>query len=287
MKLVVIGLGLIGGSVAKSLKAEGFVEKVVGVDNNPDNRKRALELGIADEVLELEEACALGDLIVIAIPVGSIINILPTVLDKVNPSTVVTELGSTKKLICETVQKHPQRQQFVPSHPMAGTEYSGPDAAHVGLFSGKTAVVCEKSKSSPEAILRIEGMYNALNMRLIYMENPQEHDRHAAFVSHLSHISSFVLANTVLDIEKNDKAIFDLAGGGFESTVRLAKSSPEMWGPIFQQNKGNLVTAMDAYINHFKEFAEGIKNNPERVDELMNEANQIRRVLAGMKNGRK
>ena len=279
MKMTVVGLGLIGGSLALDLKASGFVSEVTGVDSRPEHGKQALELGFVSAVKPLPEAVAHADLVVLAIPVHAIAKILPEVMDLIGAKTTVTDMGSTKELICKSVAGHAKRAQFVASHPMAGTEFSGPQAAVRGLFEKRAAVICDRDQSGKEHLGRIEEMYQVLKMRTIFMTSV-EHDLHAAYVSHLSHISSFVLANAVLDKERDTNAIFDLASGGFESTVRLAKSSADMWTPIFEQNRGNVVQALDAYIEHLQKFKKSIVDG--RFDEtrgLMENANKIRRVL--------
>jgi len=280
MKVAIVGLGLIGGSAALDLKSSGFASRVIGVDSNSDHTSQALRLGLVEDVQSFDRAVATSDLVILAIPVNAIRAVLPDVLSKLKADATVTDMGSTKGTICTTVQDHPRRGQYVASHPMAGTEFSGPQAAIRDLFVEKAAVICERSKSAPEHVSTIERMYTALKMRLIYME-AAEHDLHAAYVSHLSHISSFVLANTVLAKEKDVNAIFDLASGGFESTVRLAKSSPLMWTPIFEQNREQVVGALQAYIEHLKEFQESlVKSDFQKTRSLMERANEIRRVLS-------
>ncbi|MGK5090312.1 prephenate dehydrogenase [Bdellovibrionota bacterium FG-2] len=279
MKLTVIGLGLIGGSVAIDLRRSGFVGEVVGVDSNEAHRAQALEMKIVDECLPLDRALKGAQLVVLAVPVHAIAAILPGLLDLVPADCTVTDMGSTKEGICKSVATHPKRGQFVPSHPMAGTENSGPGAALRGLFLGKVAVICDVAASDRLHLQRVEKMYEILGMRLLRMDS-SEHDLHAAYVSHLSHITSFVLANTVLAKEQNVNTIFDLAGGGFESTVRLAKSSPEMWEPIFEQNRENIIHALESYIEHFQNFHRTlVEHAPAETRQLMADANRIRRVL--------
>jgi prephenate dehydrogenase len=284
MKVAIVGMGLIGGSIALDLKRTGFASEIIGVDSNAENERVAKELGLAGRMLPLAAAVSQADLTILAVPVQSICALLPSVLDGLSETGTVTDVGSTKERIVRTVVSHPRRAQFVASHPMAGTENSGPAAAHLGLFRGKAAVICDGEKSAPSHLRRVENLYHALEMRLIQMASA-EHDIHAAFVSHLSHISSFVLANTVLDIEKNVASIFDLAGGGFESTVRLAKSSPEMWMPILMQNQTHVKYALQAYIKHLEEFHTALSES--RWDDLqaqLKQANQIRRVLHDLGN---
>jgi prephenate dehydrogenase len=279
MNVAIVGLGLIGGSMALDLKAAGFATKVVGVDANPDHASKAKLLGLVDSTEELEVACVSADVIVIATPVHSISNLIPKALDLAKPTAVVTDVGSTKKQICDAVKNHPKRNQYVASHPMAGTEYSGPEAAFIGLFKGKAAVICDEKLSRVTAVETIRKLYETLQMRIISME-ASAHDLHAAYVSHLSHITSFVLANTVLDKEKDVDAIFNLASGGFESTVRLAKSSPDMWAPIFQQNTDFIAEALGAYIDRLQKFHQSLTSqNFSQTRVYMERANGIRRVL--------
>jgi prephenate dehydrogenase len=279
MKLTVVGLGLIGGSMALDLKKCGFVSTVYGVDQSLENQKEALRLGLADEILELEEACKKADIIILSTPVSAVSKLLPAILDKIGNHQTIIDVGSTKAEIVEAVKNHKQRAHFVATHPMAGTEFSGPAAAHHGLFVGKATVICDATDSHPVHVKKITDMYNALGMNVIMMKS-LDHDLHAAYVSHLSHISSFVLANTVLDKEKNVHAIFTLASAGFESTVRLAKSSPEMWTPIFMQNQKNIVEALGDYIERLKLFHESlITNDFEQTKKYMYKSNEIKRVL--------
>lgn len=286
MRVAIVGLGLIGGSIALDLQAEGFAKDVVGVDANEKHCAEALRLGLVHQILSLEEAASCVDFVVLAVPVTAIEVLLPKVLGLIQLGATVTDVGSTKRVLVESVKDHPRRRNFVPSHPMAGTENSGPAAALKGLFSGKTAVICDVAQSNPVHVARVEGFYDALGMRKVFMGS-EEHDVHAAYVSHLSHISSFVLANTVLDIERDVGTIFDLAGGGFESTVRLAKSSPLMWRPVFEQNREPVVTALSAYISRLVEFQKALESKRwEDIEKLLSQANEIRRVLENI-NSRK
>ncbi|MFA6924498.1 MAG: prephenate dehydrogenase [Bacteroidales bacterium] len=277
MNIVIIGVGLIGGSMALSLR--GFQTNIIGVDNNPENAKRALELGLVDKIMSLDDALKTGDLIIVAVSVDSIEQLLPRILNKIKHDAVVVDMGSTKQRICEAVKNHQRRNNFVASHPIAGTEYSGPDAALSDLFTGKVSIICEKELSSENALTRIKEMYKILKMRVIYM-NSKEHDKHIAYVSHLSHITSFVLSLTVFEIEKSEKNIFNLAGSGFASTVRLAKSSPDMWSPILEQNSEHLSKALTTYINFLNKFKTSIEGkNRNKLHELIKEANVIKKVL--------
>jgi prephenate dehydrogenase len=282
MRLTIVGLGLIGGSLALDLRERGWASEVIGVDTRTDHATKAIELSLVNRIETLEQAVPQSDLVILAVPVNVICELLPRVLSLLPEHGTVTDMGSTKELICRTVADHRKRPQYVPSHPMAGTENSGPTAALRGLFDGKAAVICDAALSGKEHLARIAKMFDILKMRQIHMTS-REHDLHTAYVSHLSHISSFVLANTVLAQEKNVNTIFDLAGGGFESTVRLAKSSPDMWAPIFEQNGDNVVAALESYIEHLQTFRDAmLGKNASETRKLMEDANGIRRVLAKM-----
>lgn len=279
MKITVIGLGLIGGSMAIDLRAKGLASSIVGFDNNPAHGKLAVELGLVDKFAPLEEAVKNADVVIVSIPVNAIQTFLPGLLDIIESKTVVIDTGSTKSAICKSVTGHPKRNQFVAAHQIAGTENSGPSAAFAGLFVGKTNIVCEKSKSSETALLKAQQLFDALGLNTIFME-AEEHDKHVAYVSHLSHVSSFLLGQTVLDIEKDEKNIFNLAGSGFASTVRLAKSSPEMWAPIFEQNSEYLSQALLEYIMHLQRFHYHLmKRDTKELLSTMKKANEIRRIL--------
>jgi prephenate dehydrogenase len=282
MKAAIIGLGLIGGSMAIDLRKAGLATRVVGVDKNPDHGSRAVELHFVDEVTELEHAVLGADLVITAIPVNAIKSVLIKVLDHISESAIVIDTGSTKSMICKAIAQHPRRSQFVAAHPLAGTENSGPDAAFSGLFFQKTNIICEKEKSSEKALKVAARIFSALGMRTIFMD-PVEHDKHVAYVSHLSHVSAFLLGQTVLDIEKDEKNIFNLAGSGFASTVRLAKSSPDMWAPIFEQNAEYLSQALLEYIMHLQKFQYHLmKRDVNELHRIMTDANHIRKVLEGM-----
>jgi prephenate dehydrogenase len=284
MNITIVGLGLIGGSMAIDLRKSGLATEVVGVDLNQGNGQRAVDLGLVDRT-ENDHALAQADIVLLSIPVNSMAGLLPTVLDVVKPSALVMDTGSTKANICRAVANHPRRAQFVAAHPIAGTENSGPDAAFSGLFSGKATIICECEKSSQESLTMALKIFDALGMKVTYMQ-PEEHDRHVAYVSHLSHVSSFLLGQTVLDIERDEKNIFTLAGSGFASTVRLAKSSPAMWAPIFEQNMEYLSQALQEYIIHLQRFQYHLmKKDTQAILKTMAEANQIRRILDGFENG--
>ena len=280
MKLTVVGLGLIGGSMAIDLKKNRFATEVIGIDNRPEHAAEAVKLGIVDRVADLESGVKEADLVLLALPVDQIIELLPGILDLISPSSTVADVGSAKRQIVASVANHPLRGNFVATHPMAGTENSGPGAAIAGLFTGKLTIVCDHEQSRPQHLALVEKMYQSLGMSTAYMSS-DEQDHTTAFVSHLPHAAAFALANAVLAKEERN-IIFDLASGGFQSTVRLAKSSPEMWAPIFRQNRDYVIEAVTAYIHHLKEFREALKNNDE--DQLLNlihEANKIRTVLSG------
>ncbi|HQQ82197.1 MAG TPA: prephenate dehydrogenase [Cyclobacteriaceae bacterium] len=282
MKITIVGLGLIGGSMAIDLRKAGIASRLVGVDRSEDHGRRALELGLVDVVEPEDRALADADVVILAIPVNILGALLPQVMDVVKKDTVVIDTGSTKSLICKSISNHSKRQQFVAAHPIAGTENSGPDAAFSGLFNGMTNIICERDKSSELALSTANRIFDALGLNTIYME-AEEHDRHVAYVSHLSHVSSFLLGQTVLDIEKDEKNIFNLAGSGLASTVRLAKSSPDMWAPIFEQNAEYLGQALAEYIMHLQKFHyQLMKRNTKELYRVMKEANKIRKVLDGM-----
>jgi prephenate dehydrogenase len=282
MKTTVIGLGLIGGSIAIDLRKAGVAMEVIGVDASPTNGIKAVELGIVDKIEDQKKAVVAADLIIISIPVGALSQLLPSVLDSIKPGAVVIDTGSTKRNICRAISNHPNRGQFVAAHPIAGTEYSGPEAAFSGLFRDKTNIICEREKSSPEALAVVDKIFTTLGMKTIFME-PEEHDKHVAYVSHLSHVSSFLLGQTVLDIERDEKNIFALAGSGFASTVRLAKSSPDMWAPIFEQNSEFLSQALLEYIMHLQKFQYYLmKRDGKELHRIMKDANRIREVLNGI-----
>ncbi|MGD9994326.1 MAG: prephenate dehydrogenase [Salinivirgaceae bacterium] len=278
MIITIIGLGLMGGSAAIDLRKRGIASHIIGVDTDKINANAAQNIGFVDELLDLESAVKKAELVVVAIPVDAALLVLPKVLDWVDKQ-VVTDMCSTKGKLLEWVKYHPKRRNYVAAHPMAGTEFSGPWAAISGLFDGKAVILCDTEDSDIRAVATTKRIFETLNMRVIYM-NGANHDVHAAYISHISHISSFALALTVLEKEKNEKHIFDLASGGFDSTVRLAKSSAEMWTPIFGQNKENVLTVLETYISKLKDFKKSIENDDaEKLAKLIKESNQIRRVL--------
>ena len=282
MKVTVIGLGLIGGSIAIDLRKAGVASELTGIERNSANAERALELGLVDRVETEDKALKDADLVIVAIPVNAMAQLLPSVLDAVKSTAVVIDAGSTKRMISRAVSNHPKREQFVAAHPLAGTENSGPEAAFSGLFQNKTNIICERDLSSAHSLEVAMKVFDTLGMKTIFME-AEEHDKHVAYVSHLSHVSSFLLGQTVLDIEKDEKNIFELAGSGLASTVRLAKSSPEMWAPIFEQNQEYLSQALQEYIMHLQRFHYHLlKRDTKELHRIMSSANEIRRVLDGI-----
>ena len=279
MNVGIIGLGLIGGSIAIDLKRKGYAHQVLGVEADSVNASAALKIGLVDRIVQVEECVAESDIIILAVPVGAAARLLPQVLDMVDDTKTVTDVCSTKELLVKTVKDHPMRRRYVASHPMAGTEYSGPWAAMPGLFDRHACIICDPQDSACDAVNLIEDLYTVLNMRTIEM-SAENHDVHTAYVSHISHITSFALALTVLDKEKDEKHIFDLASGGFSSTVRLAKSSPDMWTPILSQNRDNILHVMDTYIEKMNAFRHAIADgDEEKVRDLIEDANRIRRII--------
>jgi len=276
MTITIIGLGLIGGSMALDLKARKYCTHVIGVDSNEEHCKSALERGIADEIKELKDSLD-SELIILATPVSVSSKLLPQILDLIGDNNIVMDTGSTKNTICKAIKKHPRRKQFVGTHPIAGTENSGPKAAIHNLFDNKPCILCVDD-SALWVVERVSELYETLNAKLLFMK-ADEHDKHVAYVSHISHISSFALATTVLEMEKNTSTIFDLAGSGFESTVRLAKSSPAMWAPIFDQNSKYVSKALGTYIKHLTKFKKDIdKKNTKGTHQAMVQANAIRKI---------
>ena len=275
----VIGLGLIGGSLALDLRRRGFASRTLGVEKDSVAAQAALTIGLVDEVTDLDTCVKKADIIVLAVPVGAAVKLVTQILDRIGDNQIVIDVCSTKEQICRATQYHPRRGQFVSTHPMAGTEYSGPWAAQPGLFDGRACIFCDSEESAPQAVRKIEEMYAVLNMRPLYMRAAQ-HDVHTAYVSHISHVTSFALALTVLDKEKDEKHIFDLASGGFSSTVRLAKSNADMWVPILTQNHDNVLHVMDTYIEKMKAFRDAVATYDEdKIRELITEANKIKKIL--------
>jgi len=280
INVCVIGIGLIGGSMALDLKKREFAQKVIGVDINPQHANIAKLSKLVDDTMELKEAVAQSDLIIIATPIDVTKKLLPEILTLCEGTDkVVTDVGSTKAGILQKVQSHPNRAQYVASHPMAGTEFSGPLAAISRLFDYKTAIICDSESSSSQALKLIEQMYKTLHMKVIFMQS-HEHDVSAAYVSHISHISAFALSLAVLEKEKDEKRILDLASGGFASTVRLAKSSAEMWVPVFDQNSDFVLEVLDTYIEKLQRFRKAIdKKDLQQLTALIHESNKIQKIL--------
>ncbi|MCK5281229.1 MAG: prephenate dehydrogenase [Cyclobacteriaceae bacterium] len=285
MIISIVGVGLLGGSFALGLRSIDEGHHFIGVDISDENAELAKRLNIVDEILDFTEAVQKSDLVVLATPVDVINQQLCKVLDILSEGAVLIDLGSTKEAFSKTVANHPNRSQYVSCHPMAGTENSGPEAAFSGLLKHKQMIICDKEKSNRSILERVIGIFKKLDIHIAYMGS-EEHDRHIAYVSHLSHISSFALGLTVLEKEKDEKSIFTMAGSGFSSTVRLAKSSPDMWAPIFRQNADNISLALDSYISQLKQFKEIIDSGAEdKSHKLIEKANEIRRVLMGMEKG--
>lgn len=278
MKISVIGLGLIGGSIAKDLKSQLNVH-VTGVDASVDHCEQALKLGLVHQIQPFDIAIKNVDIVIVAVPVDKIESILPKIMDAVDTNTVVIDVGSTKSAICRALNMHPNRKMFVAAHPLSGTEFSGPSAALKGLFLDRKNIVCEAEKSDPDAMQTALKLFESLGLITSYM-SAEEHDKHLAYVSHLSHVSSFMLGLTVLDIENDEKQIFDLAGTGFASTVRLAKSNPKTWSAIFNKNKTYLLEALDSYISHLEQFRSSIAaEDILHTEDLMTRSNDIKRIL--------
>jgi prephenate dehydrogenase len=278
MNVAIIGTGLIGGSLALVMRDMGIASHFIGVEINEQHAKRALELGIVDELSDLENAVKRSDLVIVAIPVHAAEELLPGILNHVS-NQVVMDVSSTKKSILNAINDHPMRKRFVATHPMWGTEYSGPDAAVHDAFRGKVTVISGKEQTDKDAVEIVENIYNQIGMRILYMD-PSSHDIHAAYVSHISHITSFALANTVLEKEKEEDTIFAMASAGFESTVRLAKSNPAMWVQIFMQNRENILDVLNEHISQLRKFKSCLeKENETYLEELIVNANKIRKIL--------
>lgn len=276
--ITIVGLGLIGGSFALSLKDNHLVKHIIGTDVNHVHEEKALELGLVDEVLPLKEAVLKSDLIVLAIPVSACAQLLPLILDMVNTQMVI-DTGSTKKNILKSVVNHPNRKRYLPTHPMWGTEFNGPEAAVHGAFKEKAVVLCDKEESDKDVVETVESIYKTIGMNIVNM-HADAHDVHVAYVSHISHITSFALANTVLEKETKEEAIFALASAGFESTVRLAKSPSTMWVPILMQNKENVLDVLTEHISQLEKFKTCLETqNWKGLTELMQNANRISKVL--------
>lgn len=281
MKVGIVGIGLIGGSLARDFRSVGH--SIFGYDQNEQHCDQALDLKIADEIMPLELLAKECDILFVSIPVHATVDAVSQLLNTISWNGIVVDTSSTKATICKALQDHPKRGRYIASHPLAGTEYSGPKAAIDGLFAGKKNIICDEHLSDDDALDAVIGLLESIGLQNLFM-NPVEHDRHMAYVSHLSHVSAFMLGTTVLEIEEDQKQIFNLASTGFESTVRLAKSSPETWSSIFSDNSDNVLTALDSYISHLKKFRSAIESkNVSEMTEMMQKANNIRRALNGMK----
>jgi prephenate dehydrogenase len=278
----VIGIGLIGGSMVLDIKTLHPDATIYGIDTNENHLAEAIALEVIDAPATFEDLIN-ADFVIVSVPVDVALTLFPKVLDSIGENTIVFEVGSTKTPICEAVANHPMRRNFIATHPIAGTEFSGPSAAIKGLFQGKTNIICEVEKTTFKLQEKALNLFKSMGMRIRYMD-PKSHDKHIAYVSHLSHISAFMLGKTVIDKEKDEQDIFDMAGSGFESTVRLAKSSPAMWTPIFKQNNKEVVKTLEEYISNLSKFKELLEN--EDYDAIFNEmqsVNRIKEILNGMK----
>lgn len=286
MTVGIIGLGLIGGSMALDLRKTGFADELIGVESDPANASLAARLGLVDRLAGYEECLSQSDVVVLAVPSGVAEKMLPDILDRFAAGSgardcrkIVTDVCSVKERLAGCVQGHPLRGRYVAAHPMAGTEYSGPSAAVYGLFDGHACIICDGESSSGDAVGTVSELFSSLGMRLLYMA-AEDHDVHAAYVSHISHVTSFALALTVLDKEKDERHIFDLASGGFSSTVRLAKSSPDMWTPVLAMNRDNVLEVMDTYMSKMRMFRDAVASGDnDAVHELIARANIIRRII--------
>ena len=283
MKIYVIGIGLIGGSMALDLKDLDPAHEIIGVDTNAAHLDEALSLGIIDQKASLDTLNE-ADRVILSIPVKDSLRLLPALLDQLHQDALLWDVGSTKEQLCRVVENHPKRDQYLAAHPIAGTEFSGPKAAHKGLFSGKPQILCEAKSTRSDLLICSKTAFRQMGMYLRFMD-PKEHDRHMACVSHLSHISSFMLGKTVLEQEADEQNIFDLAGSGFESTVRLAKSSPEMWTPIFEQNKANVIDILSDYIDNLQNFKRKLEDDQfDDLHQQMKNTNQLTTILNGIKH---
>jgi prephenate dehydrogenase len=282
MNIHVIGIGLIGGSMVLDIKELYPDATIYGIDSNEAHLNEAITLGVVDKAAGFEDL-ATADFVIVSVPVDVALVILPKVLNVIGENTIVFEVGSTKTPICEAVANHPKRRNFIATHPIAGTEFSGPSAAIKGLFQGKTNIICEVEKTTFKLQEKALELFKRMGMRIRYMD-PKSHDKHIAYVSHLSHISSFMLGKTVINKEKDEQDIFDMAGSGFESTVRLAKSSPAMWTPIFKQNKKHVIKTLEEYISNLSKFKELLENDDyDAIYSEMQSVNKIKEILNGMK----
>ncbi|MFD1167408.1 prephenate dehydrogenase [Sphingobacterium daejeonense] len=278
MNIAIVGIGLIGGSIGIRLKQTNFFDKIIGVEKSEINQKKALQLDLVDEIQSLEDAMKSCKVIVLTVPVDAIMTLLPKLLD-VATDQVIIDMGSTKSNILNLIKDHPNRGRYVAAHPMAGTEYSGPEAAIPDLFKDKMMVYVEAFRSDEDAFELADAVTEQLEMKTSFM-TAEEHDMHTAYVSHISHLTSFALALTVLEKEKSQGRIFELAGSGFQSTVRLAKSSPDMWTPIFKQNRTNVLEVLEEHIKQLQHIYDKIeKEDYEAVHKWIKKSNKIKRII--------
>ena len=282
MNVFVVGIGLIGGSMVLDIKSYYPEAIIYGIDTNEAHLEEALKLGVIDKKATLD-SLDIADIVIVSIPVDVQLEVIPIILDTINDDCLLIDVGSTKEQICNVLEKHSKRRNYLATHPIAGTEFSGPSAAHRGLFDQKTNIICEVEKTAFKLQEKALEIFAKLGMRIRYMD-PKSHDKQIAYVSHLSHISSFMLGKTVIDKEKNERDIFDMAGSGFASTVRLAKSSPAMWTPIFEQNKTNVIETLDEYISNLQQFKTLMEQNDfSEIYNEMESTNHIKQILKGIK----
>jgi prephenate dehydrogenase len=278
MKIAIVGVGLIGGSMALDLRTSGFATELIGVEKDAKTGEKAIELGLVDRILPLEKAIEAAEIIILSVSMDAMLTLLPIILDKIQ-NKIVFDVGSTKEKLLEAVEKHPKRSRFVATHPMAGTEHSGPEAAIHNLFVNKYCVLCDVEYSDKDALETVTQLYKTLKMNILYL-NRNEHDVHTAYISHISHLTSFALALTVLEKEKDEDKIFELASSGFQSTVRLAKSSPDTWTSIFKQNRDNVLEVLDEHIHILSVFRSLlIKRKFDEFHKMIQQANDIKRIL--------
>ena len=279
--IYVIGVGLIGGSLALDIKELNQNATIYGIDHSDEHLQIAIDEKVIDKKAILQDIQH-ADLVIVAIPVDATVKLLPELLNLVSDDAVVVDVGSTKEDICLAVEDHPKRRNFLATHPIAGTEFSGPTAAIKGLYKGKTNIICEVEETAFKLQEKVLKLFADIGMRIRYMK-PKSHDKHIAYMSHLSHISSFMLGKTVIEQEKNERDIFDMAGSGFESTVRLAKSSPEMWTPIFEQNKTNVIKTLEEYIDNLTQFKKLMEDDDfDAIKTEMKDTNYIKQILKGI-----
>jgi prephenate dehydrogenase len=281
MNVFIVGVGLIGGSLSLDIQKEFDDAVIYGIDKNEDHLEEALSLQIIDKKATNEDL-AIADIVIVSIPVDVSLRVIPEILNHIPDNCLVLDVGSTKELVCNSIANHPKRRNFLATHPIAGTEFSGPQAALTDLYRGKTNIICEVEKTAFKLQEKALEIFSKLGMRIRYMD-PKSHDKHIAYVSHLSHISSFMLGKTVIEKEKNERDIFDMAGSGFASTVRLAKSSPAMWTPIFEQNKNNVIETLDEYIQNLQNFKTLLEqDNFSEIYSEMENTNHIKQILNGI-----